>query len=108
MATVTGAAAAWTATRKGGVGAAITMAVAPDQSAEGAGLAADIAWSIAAGRRPEDHAVLCRTHRQAGAVAAALNGAELPTSYLGAFFLRPEIKDLLALLELCCGPDGSA
>jgi DNA helicase-2/ATP-dependent DNA helicase PcrA len=108
MATVIGAAAAWTASREGGAGAAITMAVAPDQSSEAAGLAADIARSIAAGRRPDDHAVLCRTHRQAAEVVAALNGAGLPTSYLGAFFLRPEIKDLLALLELCCGPDGSA
>ena len=108
IATVTGAAAAWTASREDGAGAAITMAVAPDQSSEGAGLAADIARSIAAGGRPEGHAVLCRTHRQAAAVVTALNGAGLPTSYLGAFFLRPEIKDLLALLELCCGPDGAA
>src|SRR5205085_2889042 len=40
-------------------------------------------------------------------VAAALAAANLPTSYLGHFFLRPEIKDMLAVLEMCLGLDGS-
>ncbi len=32
----------------------------------------------------------------------------MPTTYLGDFFLRREIKDMIALLELCHGPDGLA
>jgi len=105
---MTGAVGRWTAQRPARAGDAPALAVAPDEEAERAGIVADIARSIDAGHRPEEHAVLCRTHRQAAAVAAALGAAGLPTSYLGAFFLRPEIKDLLALLELCDGPDGSA
>jgi len=98
----------WTAWRPHASNEDIILAVAPDETAERAGLVADITRSIAEGRRPEEHAVLCRTHRQAADVAAALETAGLPTSYLGALFLRPEVKDLLALLELCRGLDGSA
>jgi len=107
---VTGTAPPWTARRPRASheDEDIILAVAPDEAAERAGLVADIARSIAGGRRPEDHAALCRTHRQAAGVAAALETAGLPTSYLGALFLRPEVKDLLALLELCRGLDGSA
>ncbi len=105
---ITGAVPPWTARRPHASNEDIVLAVAPDEAAERAGLAADIARSIAEGRRPEEHAVLCRTHRQAADVAAALETAELPTSYLGALFLRPEVKDLLALLEFCRGLDGSA
>jgi len=103
-----GMAPPWTAWRPHASNEDIILAVAPDEAAERAGLVADIARSIAGGRRPEEHAVLCRTHRQAADVATALETARLPTSYLGALFLRPEVKDLLALLELCRGVDGSA
>ena len=105
---VTGTAPPWTARRPHASNEDIILAVAPDETAERAGLVADITRSIAEGRRPEEHAVLCRTHRQATDVAAALETAGLPTSYLGALFLRHEVKDLLALLELCRGLDGSA
>ena len=84
------------------------VAVAPDERDELEGIARDIARSMAAGRPAGDHAVLCRTHGTAATVAATLERAGLASSYLGAFFLRPEVKDMLALLELCAGPDGSA
>jgi len=84
------------------------LAVAPDERGELEGIARDIARSMAAGRAAGDHAVLCRTHSMAAAVAATLERAGLATSYLGNVFLRPEVKDMLALLELCTGPDGSA
>ncbi len=112
---ITGSRPAWQAWRDGAVDAAgypgdgeVTLAVAPDGASEVAGIVDDIARSIATGRPPDEHAVLCRTHRQATNVAAALEAAGLPTSYLGSLFLRPEIKDLLAFLELCHGLDGSA
>jgi len=105
---LTGVAAPWVARRARAADEEALVAVAPDEVSERAGIAADITRSIAAGHRPEDHAVLCRTHRQAADVAAALEKAGLPTTYLGALFLRPEIKDLLALLEFCRGLDGSA
>lgn len=105
---VTGTPAAWSAVRGEPRDGGAVLAIAPDKPSELAGIVADVARSIAAGRRPEDHAVLCRTHRQASEAAAAFVAAGLPTSYLGAFLLRREIKDMLALLEFCHGGDGAA
>jgi len=108
---VTGAPAVdWVANRAGAPApdAGAWVAVAPDERDELEGIARDIARSMAAGRPAGDHAVLCRTHGTAATVAATLERAGLASSYLGAFFLRPEVKDMLALLELCAGPDGSA
>ena len=108
---VTGApAVAWVANRADppAPDAGAWLAVAPDERGELEGIARDIARSMAAGRAAGDHAVLCRTHGMAVTVAATLERAGLASSYLGNVFLRPEIKDMLALLELCAGPDGSA
>jgi len=107
----------WTAAREAeeGVGAstaagtpqttsaAAILAVAPTERDERAGIVADVARSLAEGRRPEDHAVLCRTHRQAQDVARDFADAGIATSYPGTFFLRPEIKDLLCLLSVAGG-----
>jgi hypothetical protein len=79
----------------------------PPPDAERAAIVADIVTSIASGRAPDEHAVLCATHVQASQIAAALTAAGLPASYLGDIFMRPEVKDMLALLELCCGRDGA-
>ncbi len=92
--------------RNGGDSA--VLAVAPDERAELAGIAADLRASIGNGRQPEEHAVLCRTHALATAVAGVLEDAGLTVSYLGAVYLRPEVKDLLSLLDLVDGPDGAS
>lgn len=98
----------WKAHRPARDGAGAVVAVAPDEESELSGIAADLTASIASGRRPEEHAVLCRTHALAAAVARTLEDAGLTASYLGAVYLRPEVKDLLSLLDLVDGPDGAS
>jgi DNA helicase-2/ATP-dependent DNA helicase PcrA len=47
--------------------------------------------------RFRDHAVLCRTHEQAGALAAALEAHGIPVDHIGNVFDAPEVKDVLAI-----------
>jgi DNA helicase-2/ATP-dependent DNA helicase PcrA len=53
----------------------------------------------------KDQAILCRTHKQAHRMAAALSAQKIPVSQVGQFFERSEVKDVLALLSLAAGPD---
>jgi ATP-dependent DNA helicase UvrD/PcrA len=78
----------------------------PTGAHERAGLAMAIAQAHTAGMAYRDQAVLCRTHKQVAAMAAALSAAGLPVSERGDFFERAEVKDALALLALAAGPDG--
>ena len=52
-------------------------------------------------------AILCRTHGQAEALAARLTARNIPTLYQGALLERPEVKDMLCLLSVLAGEDGS-
>jgi DNA helicase II / ATP-dependent DNA helicase PcrA len=74
---------------------------------EGVGIAAAIARQKRAGYTYSDLAVLCRTHKQARAMAAVLASQGIPVSLPGDFFERSEVKDALALLSLAAGPDVS-
>lgn len=47
-----------------------------------------------------DQVVLASTHETCGAAAQALNAAGVPALHLGDIFQRPEIRDVLALLQL--------
>jgi superfamily I DNA/RNA helicase len=47
-----------------------------------------------------DQAVLASTHDTCGDTADALNAAGVPALHLGDIFQRPEVKDILALLQL--------
>lgn len=76
-----------------------------DVAQERLGLAAAIRRLHAEGVAYRDQAALCRTHKQAEALAQSLAGAGLPVSQLGGYFEREEIKDALALLMLATGPD---
>lgn len=78
----------------------------PTGAHERAALATAIAQAHTADVAYRDQAVLCRTHKQVTAVAAALSAAGLPVSERGDFFERAEVKDALALLALAAGPDG--
>ncbi len=51
--------------------------------------------------------VLASTHETCGATADALNAAGVPALHLGDIFQRPEVKDLLALLQLFVDRSGS-
>lgn len=53
----------------------------------------------------KDQAILCRTHKQAHRMAAALAAQKIPVSQVGQFFGRSEVKDVLAMLSLTAGPD---
>jgi len=55
-----------------------------------------------------DQVVLASTHNTCGAAADALNHAGVPALHLGDIFQRPEIKDLLTLLQLFVDRSGSA
>lgn len=54
-----------------------------------------------------DQVVLASTHETCGAAADALNAAGVPALHLGDIFQRPEVKDLLALLQLFIDRSGS-
>src|SRR5579884_577272 len=97
---------AWQAHRDETGSPAITLAVAADEEAHADGLAAQIrAWE-AAGVPLRDQAILCRTNAQATDLSERLEARGVPTLHLGDLFDRPEVKDLLSLLALACGPTG--
>ncbi len=52
--------------------------------------------------------VLASTHETCGDAAEALNAAGVPALHLGDIFQRPEIRDMLALLQLFIDRSGSA
>lgn len=53
-----------------------------------------------------DQAILCRQHKDLVHYSAALEAAGIPILYLGDFFERPEIRDLLCVIDLASGMDG--
>src|SRR5262249_1509846 len=52
-------------------------------------------------------AVICRSHTSLARVARYLEDENVPVLYLGDFFERPEVRDMLSLLSLACQHDGS-
>jgi superfamily I DNA/RNA helicase/Zn-dependent peptidase ImmA (M78 family) len=77
----------------------INYNVAPDRSAEIAGIATAIGRQRSAGRAYRDQAVLCRSHSNLQKIATGLEAAGIPVLYLGDLFERPEVRDLLSLLS---------
>ncbi len=55
-----------------------------------------------------EHAVLCRTNKQAADIAEHLSQAGIPVNHHGPLLNRPEIKDLLALLSVTSSDAGGA
>lgn len=53
-----------------------------------------------------DQAILCRRHDDLVHYSAALEAAGIPVLYIGDFFERPEIRDLLCVIDLASGMDG--
>lgn len=56
----------------------------------------------------QNQAILCRSHNDLVHYSAALETAGIPVLYLGDFFERPEIRDLLCVVDLASGMDGRA
>ncbi|WP_431264261.1 UvrD-helicase domain-containing protein [Roseateles chitinivorans] len=70
-------------------------------------VAANIARIHGLGVTYRDQVVLASTHETCGDTAAALNAAGIPALHLGDIFQRPEVKDLLALLQVFIDRSGS-
>lgn len=89
-------------------GTSVTLAVAPDNAAELAGLTSDIHARHTRGYAYRDIAVLCRTRAQMRKIVDALAAANLPVqagtraSLLG----REHVKDALAIVSLLAAPNG--
>jgi len=87
---------------------AVTHAASPDDVGQAEGIARAVNDLRAGGWEYRQQAILCRSHAQAGALAALLSARDVPVLYQGALLDRPEVKDLLCLLALFADPDGSA
>jgi DNA helicase-2/ATP-dependent DNA helicase PcrA len=91
----------------GEVSQRVTLAVAPDEAAEHAGLVRAIAARHEGGYAWRDQAVLCRTRRQARAIVEALHQADIPTRVAAPLLDQPLIRDVLAVLSLLTEPAGA-
>jgi DNA helicase-2/ATP-dependent DNA helicase PcrA len=79
-----------------------------DEHAEAAEMAEEIARMRELGIPYRDQAVLCRWHESLCHFSKALEQAGIPVLYLGNFFERPEIRDMLSLISLASASDGRA
>ncbi|HEY3332949.1 MAG TPA: UvrD-helicase domain-containing protein [Capsulimonadaceae bacterium] len=108
----TGAFAGWRSNR--GVDAttdvpAVVMAVADDEDAQAEGISRAIGeHKNKGGYKFADMAILCRTHFQAAALAQRLASRDVPVHYGENLLDRPEVKDLLSLLQATTSDRSSA
>ncbi|MEX2548522.1 MAG: ATP-dependent DNA helicase [Chloroflexota bacterium] len=77
----------------------------PDEESDG--VASAIAETIAAGARPRDVAVLCRSNGEVDAIARGLRVRDVPVrTHLPAdFFAQPQVRPLLAYLRVIADPE---
>ena len=92
--------------QRGDEDGAFKYEIAADDRAEAQGIARAIKENIQRGFAFRDHAIICRSHTSLARIAQYLEKEEVPALYLGDFFERPEVRDLLSLLALACQPDG--
>lgn len=73
----------------------------PDDPAEAAGIAAEIAERVSAGASPADMAILFRTNGQSEAFESALAERDIPYLVRGGerFFARKEVRDAILLMR---------
>ncbi len=84
----------------------ITLAVAPDDQSEVAGLVAAIRQRHARGVPYRDQVVLCRTREHARVFIEGLERAGLPVNAGGSLLEQPDVKDVLAIVALLAEPSG--
>ena len=80
-----------------------------DEASEAAGAAAAIAAQLEAGARPDEIAVLYRSHAQSAQIQQALAERGIPTTVLGGarFFDMPEVRQaVLAIRAAAVAPKG--
>lgn len=86
----------------------VRMAVAADLDEECGAIASEVRLRRKSGIPYRHQAVLCKTHAQLARVAVRLEAAGIPSFYLGSFFERDEIRDLLSVISLAADPGGTA
>lgn len=96
----------WEVKRKEDGKAEIRFLVSSDEKTEAADLVAEIKRLESNGVKFREQAVLCRYHDDLARLSDALEEAEIPVLYLGNFFERPEIRDLLSIVAMATEPDG--
>ena len=86
---------------QGAAGPEPALTAFPDDPAEAAGIAAEIAERVAAGASPADMAILFRTNGQSEAFESALAERDIPYLVRGGerFFARKEVRDAILLMR---------
>jgi DNA helicase-2/ATP-dependent DNA helicase PcrA len=84
----------------------LTLATAPDELAEIAGMAYEIAQRYSAGTPYRDQVVLCRTREHVRVIAEGLERAGIPVGMGGGLLEQSEVKDVLAIISLLADPSG--
>ena len=86
---------------QGAAGPEPVLTAHPDDPAEAAGIAGDIAERVAAGASPADMAILFRTNGQSEAFESALAERDIPYLVRGGerFFARKEVRDAILLMR---------
>jgi DNA helicase II / ATP-dependent DNA helicase PcrA len=79
-----------------------------DENAEAEEMAGEIKRLHKLGVSYRDQAILCRRHESLCHFSKILEQSGVPVLYLGNFFERPEIRDLLSLVSLASESDGRA
>ncbi len=84
----------------------VTIASAPDEASELAGLVQDIRYKRTQGYTYRDMIILCRTRAQAKSITQALATAELPVIEQSSMLEQEYIKDALSILLLLTDTSG--
>jgi superfamily I DNA/RNA helicase len=84
----------------------VTIASAPDEASEQAGLIQDIHNKHSQGYNYKDMIILCRTRAQAKSITQILAAAELPVVEQSSVLEQEYIKDVLSLLLLLADVSG--
>jgi DNA helicase-2/ATP-dependent DNA helicase PcrA len=88
-------------------GVTVKFEVATDQETEAVGIAREIKrLQIEEGIPLKQQAIICRSHTTLARIAKILEREEVPVLYLGDFFERPEVRDMLSLISLACEANG--
>ena len=84
----------------------VTIASAPDEASELAGLVQDIRYKRTQGYAYRDMIILCRTRSQAKSITQALAAVELPVVEQSSVLEQEHIKDVLSILLLLADASG--
>lgn len=88
-------------------GVTVKFEVATDQETEAVGIAHEIKrLETEEGIPLKQQAIICRSHTNLARIAKILEQENVPVLYLGDFFERPEVRDMLSLLSLACEANG--